>query len=96
MSTRKSFEETLQEQYEIHPSERQIAKENEMKSEEVKVLSNRLDARHPNFGRRSDHELGIIAQAKYLQTAIDGFRDGAITLEELRQEFAAFLNSTGE
>jgi hypothetical protein len=63
-------------EYELHPSERQVAN------------------RPAIFNRRSDRELGIIAQAKYLQTAIDGFRDGAITLTELRQLFADFLDST--
>jgi hypothetical protein len=46
------------------------------------------------FNRRTIRELGIIADVKYLQTCIDSFRDGALTLDELRQRFADFLDST--
>jgi hypothetical protein len=76
MRTRKSVEETLKEEYEMHPSERQVAKDDAI------------------FNRRSDHELAIIAQAKYLQTVIAFFIEGAVTLTELRNHFAEFLDST--
>jgi hypothetical protein len=82
-----------------------MKRENEMKTlktyhEELKKEyemhpSERAKTNRPAiFNRRSDRELGIIAQAKYIQTAIDSFRDGAITLTELRQLFADFLDST--